>query len=187
MIGWRGASRYYDERYREAFKLECHAVNKVMNNYGLDNVNVMVPFVRKPEEAERVRAIIDGEGVKAGVYMMCEIPSNVISAKEFLPYFEGFSIGSNDLTQTTLGLDRDSALVSHLYDERASAVKQLIAQAIETCKEMGKKVGLCGQGPSDYPDFAEFLVRCGIDSLSVTPDVAVKTRLLVADVEQRMR
>ena len=183
MIGWRGASRYYDERYREAFKLECHAMRKVIDEFGLDNVNVMVPFVRTPYEAEKVRGIIDDERVKAGVYMMCEIPSNVILAKDFLPFFDGYSIGSNDLTQTTLGLDRDSSLVSHLFDERNDAVKTLIARVIETCKEMGKKVGLCGQGPSDYPDFAEFLVKCGIDSISVTPDVAVKTRLLVAKVE----
>ncbi len=184
MLGWRGASRYYDDRYREAFKLECAAMRKVIEEFGLDNVNVMVPFVRTPREAERVRAIIDGEGVKAGVYMMCEIPSNVILAKDFLPYFDGYSIGSNDLTQTTLGLDRDSALVSHLYDERNEAVKILIASVIRTCKEMGKKVGLCGQAPSDFPDFAKFLVECGIDSFSVTADVAVKTRLLVAEIEK---
>lgn len=183
MIGWRGASRYYDDRFREAFKLECHAVKKVIEEFGLDNVNVMVPFVRTPQEAEKVCRIIDDQGVHAGMYMMCEIPSNVILARDFLPFFDGFSIGSNDLTQTTLGLDRDSALVAHLYDERNPAVTTLIAQVIATCKEMGKKVGLCGQGPSDYPDFAEFLVKCGIDSISVTPDVAVKTRLLVAEVE----
>jgi pyruvate,water dikinase len=170
MIGWRGASRYYDERYYEAFKLECLAVKKVINEFELDNVNVMVPFVRTPKEAEKVRRIIDDQGVKAKVFMMCEIPSNVILARDFLPYFEGYSIGSNDLTQTTLGLDRDSAMVSHLFDERNEAVKKLIASVIETCKDMGKKVGLCGQGPSDYPDFAEFLVNCGIDSFSVTPD-----------------
>jgi pyruvate,water dikinase len=185
MIGWRGASRYYDERYYEAFKLECLAVKKVINEFELDNVNVMVPFVRTPKEAEKVRRIIDDQGVKAKVFMMCEIPSNVILARDFLPYFEGYSIGSNDLTQTTLGLDRDSAMVSHLFDERNEAVKKLIASVIETCKDMGKKVGLCGQGPSDYPDFAEFLVNCGIDSFSVTPDVAVKTRLLVAEVEKK--
>lgn len=186
MIGWRGASRYYDERYREAFKLECHALKRVIDAFGLDNVNVMVPFVRTPREAEKVRRIIDDEGVNAGVYMMCEIPSNVLLARDFLPFFDGYSIGSNDLTQTTLGLDRDSAFVSHLYDERNDAVKYLISRAIETCKDMGKKVGLCGQAPSDYPEFAEFLVRCGIDSISVTADVAVKTRLLVAEVERQM-
>jgi len=118
--------------------------------------------------------------------MMCEIPSNVILARDFLPFFDGYSIGSNDLTQTTLGLDRDSAKVSHLFDERNPAVKKLIATVIETCHDMGKKVGLCGQGPSDFPDFAEFLVKCGIDSISVTPDVAVKTRLLVAEVEAQI-
>lgn len=186
MIGWRGASRYYDERYREAFRLECHAARKVINEFGLDNVNVMVPFVRTPQEAEKVRSIIDDEGVNAGVYMMCEIPSNVILAKDFLPYFDGYSIGSNDLTQTVLGLDRDSSFVSHLYDERDGAVRALIAGVIETCKSMGKKVGLCGQAPSDYPDFAEFLVKCGIHSFSVTADVAVKTRLLVAEVEANL-
>ncbi|MGB2985842.1 MAG: putative PEP-binding protein, partial [Phycisphaerae bacterium] len=186
MIGWRGASRYYDERYREAFKLECLAVKTVIEKFGLDNVNVMVPFVRTPDEAEKVRRIIDDEGVNADVYMMCEIPSNVIQAREFLQYFDGYSIGSNDLTQTTLGLDRDSPLVAHLYDERNESVKTLIAKAIETCKDMNKKVGLCGQAPSDYPEFAEFLVKCGIDSISVTPDVVVKIRLLVAQVEARL-
>lgn len=183
MIGWRGASRYYDERYKAAFRLECLAMRTVIDDFGLDNVNVMLPFVRTPAEAEKVRAIVDREKIRAGVYMMCEIPSNVILAREFLPFFDGYSIGSNDLTQTTLGLDRDSAMVSHLFDERNPAVKKLIAQVIETCRDMGKKVGLCGQGPSDFPDFAEFLVKCGIDSISVTPDVAVKTRLLVAEVE----
>jgi pyruvate,water dikinase len=186
MIGWRGASRYYDERYRAAFQLECQAMRKVIDEFELDNVNVMVPFVRTPREAEKVRGIIEDQGVRAGVYMMCEIPSNVILAREFLPFFDGYSIGSNDLTQTTLGLDRDSALVAHLFDERDGAVKALIAQVIDTCKSMGKKVGLCGQAPSDYPDFAEFLVRCGIDSFSVTPDVVVKTRMLVAEVEAAM-
>ncbi len=185
MIGWRGASRYYDERYSKAFVLECRAMKRVIDEFGLDNVCVMVPFVRTLKEAEKIRGIINNEGVKAPVYMMCEIPSNVILAREFLAYFDGFSIGSNDLTQTTLGLDRDSAYISHLYDERNDAVKILIAQVITTCKGMGKKVGLCGQAPSDYPDFAEFLIDCGIDSISVTPDVAVKTRLLVAEVEAR--
>jgi pyruvate,water dikinase len=186
MIGWRGASRYYDERYRAAFALECEAMRRVVDDFGLDNVNVMVPFVRTPGEAEKVRGLIDSAGIRAGVYMMCEIPSNVILARDFLPFFDGFSIGSNDLTQTTLGLDRDSALVSHLFDERNEAVKRLIADVIATCKDMNKKVGLCGQGPSDFPDFAEFLVRCGIDSFSVTADVAVKTRMLVAEAEARL-
>jgi len=187
MIGWRGASRYYDKRYFKAFLLECRAMKQVIDEFGLDNVCVMVPFVRTLGEAEKVRGIIDKEGVKAPVYMMCEIPSNVILAERFLQYFDGFSIGSNDLTQTTLGLDRDSAHVAHLYDERNDAVKTLIAQVIDTCKRVGKKVGLCGQAPSDYPDFAEFLIECGIDSISVTPDVAVKTRMLVAEVEGKLR
>jgi pyruvate,water dikinase len=185
MIGWRGASRYYDEKYAEAFKLECVAMKQVVDDFGLDNIKVMVPFVRTPHEAENVRNIIDKMGVKSEVYMMCEIPSNVILAKQFLQFFDGFSIGSNDLTQTTLGLDRDSAHVSHLFDERNEAVKELVERAINTCKEMGKKIGLCGQAPSDYPDFTEFLVGCGIDSISVTPDVAVKTKLLVAEIENK--
>jgi pyruvate,water dikinase len=186
MIGWRGASRYYDDRYRDAFRLECVAMRQVIDDLGLDNISVMVPFVRTPQEGEKIRRLIEDEKVRADVYMMCELPSNVILADQFLAHFDGFSIGSNDLTQTTLGLDRDSALVSHLFDERNPAVTKLIRQAIEACKKAGKKVGLCGQGPSDYPDFAEFLVGCGIDSFSVTPDVAVKTRLLVADVEKRL-
>jgi pyruvate,water dikinase len=183
MIGWRGASRYYDDRYREAFLLECLAMKSVINNLHLDNIKVMVPFVRTPHEAEKVREIIDRAGVKTDIYMMCELPSNVLLAKDFLSIFDGFSIGSNDLTQTTLGLDRDSSFVSHLYDERNPAVKHLIATAIDACRSMGKKVGLCGQAPSDYPDFAKFLIDCGIDSISVTPDVAVKMRMLVADFE----
>jgi pyruvate,water dikinase len=186
MIGWRGASRYYDDRYRQAFKLEIDAMKAVIKDLGLDNVCVMVPFVRTIGEAEKIRTYIDDQGIKTEVYMMCEIPSNVIMAREFLQYFDGFSIGSNDLTQMTLGLDRDSAFVAHLYNERDPSVKALISQAIETCKDMGKKVGLCGQGPSDYPDFAEFLVKCGIDSFSVTPDVAVSTRLLVAKLEAQI-
>ena len=186
MLGWRGAARYYDERYQAAFRLECQAMRTVIDDLGLDNANVMVPFVRTPREAEKVRGIIDEERVRTGVYMMCEIPSNVILARDFLPYFDGYSIGSNDLTQMTLGLDRDSALVAHLYDERNEAVKWLIADVIKTCKELGKKVGLCGQAPSDYPEFAEFLVKCGIDSFSVTPDVAVKTRLRVAEFEGKL-
>ncbi len=166
--------------------MECLAMRRVMEEYQLDNIKVMVPFVRTVREADKVREIIKEEGVNTEVYMMCEIPSNVILAERFLLYFDGFSIGSNDLTQTTLGLDRDSTYVSHLYDERNSAVKYLISEAIKTCKKMGKKVGLCGQAPSDYPDFAEFLVKCGIDSISVTPDVAVKTRMLVAELEKNI-
>ncbi len=186
MIGWRGASRYYDEHYQAAFELECLAMKKAIEEFELDNVKVMVPFVRTPQEAEKVRGIIDDCGVNTEIYMMCEIPSNVILAQDFLMYFDGYSIGSNDLTQTTLGIDRDSAKISHLFDERNKAVKILISQVIDTCKQMGKKIGLCGQGPSDYPEFAEFLVRCGIDSFSVTPDVAVKTRLLVSEIEAEM-
>jgi len=186
MIGWRGASRYYDSRYTEAFKLECEAMRQVIDDLQLDNVKVMVPFVRTPGEGERVRRLIEHAGVNAEIYMMCELPSNVIQADDFLQIFDGFSIGSNDLTQTTLGLDRDSAQIAHLFDERNPAVKRLISMAVDACKRAGKKVGLCGQAPSDHPDFAEFLVQCGIDSFSVTPDVAVKTRLTVAEVESRM-
>lgn len=183
MFGWRGASRYYDENYREAFAAECTAMKRVIEDYGLDNIKVMVPFVRTVDEAKKVRSIIDKSGLKCDVYMMAEIPSNAILIEEFLEYFDGVSIGSNDLTQTTLGLDRDSAHINHIYDERNAAVKFLIERIIRGCKGKNKKVGICGQAPSDFPDFSEFLVHCGIDSISVTPDVAVKTKMIVSDYE----
>lgn len=182
MIGWRGASRYYDERYREGFALECQAMKKVRDEMGLTNVILMIPFCRTPDEGRRVLAEMAVHGLVRGendlqVYVMCELPSNVILAGEFSEIFDGFSIGSNDLTQLTLGLDRDSELVAHLFDERNEAVKQMIAKAIHTVKQHGRKIGICGQAPSDYPEFARFLVNEGIDSISLNPDSVLKTRL----------
>ncbi len=191
MIGWRGASRYYDSRYKVAFELECKALLKARNDMGLDNIKLMVPFCRTPEEGRRVIEVMREFGLVQGengleVYVMCEIPSNVISADAFADVFDGFSIGSNDLTQLTLGLDRDSDLVSHIYDERNEAVKTLIKMVIKTAKRRGKKIGICGQGPSDFPDFATFLVEQGIDSISLVSDTVVKTRLEIAKKEKEL-
>ncbi|MEA3254702.1 MAG: phosphoenolpyruvate synthase [Candidatus Altiarchaeota archaeon] len=191
MIGWRGASRYYDEDYKPAFGLECEALLKARNEFGLTNIKVMVPFCRTVEEGRRVVETMKEFGLVQGengleVYVMCEIPSNVILADQFAEVFDGFSIGSNDLTQLTLGLDRDSELVAHIYDERNEAVKRLIAQVIKTAKEKGRKIGICGQAPSDYEEFAEFLVECGIDSISLNPDTVIKTRLKIAEKEKEL-
>ncbi|MBN2122736.1 MAG: phosphoenolpyruvate synthase [Deltaproteobacteria bacterium] len=191
MIGWRGASRYYDEGFKPAFEMECQALHKVRNEMGLTNVKVMVPFCRTPQEGKRVIDLMKEFGLVQGeegleVYVMCEIPSNVICADQFSDIFDGFSIGSNDLTQLALGLDRDSSLVSHLYDERNEAVKRLVSQVIETAKKKGRKIGICGQAPSDFPEFAEFLVECGIDSMSLIPDTVIKTRLKVAAKEKEL-
>jgi pyruvate,water dikinase len=191
MIGWRGASRYYDEKYKPAFELECRALRKARGDMGLTNIKVMVPFCRTPEEGKKVVALMKKFGLVQGqegleIYVMCEIPSNVICADLFAEIFDGFSIGSNDLTQLALGLDRDSSLVSHLYDERNEAVKRLVAQVIKVAKAKGRKIGICGQGPSDFPEFAEFLVECGIDSISLIPDTVVKTRLAIAKKEKQL-
>ncbi len=188
MIGWRGASRYYDDQYRQAFGLECIAMKKVRDEMGLNNVIPMIPFCRTPEEGRQVLAEMEKYGLKRGengleVYVMCEIPSNVILAEEFAKVFDGFSIGSNDLTQLTLGLDRDSALISHLFDERNAAVKEMIKMVVDKAKKCHRKIGICGQGPSDYPEFARFLVEIGIDSLSLNPDSAIKTILDIAKLE----
>jgi len=191
MIGWRGASRYYDEKFKEAFGLECKALLKARDEMGLTNIKVMVPFCRTPEEGEKVIATMREFGLVQGdnnleIYVMCEIPSNVISAERFADIFDGFSIGSNDLTQLTLGLDRDSDLVSHIFDERNDAVKTLVKNVIAVAKKRGKKIGICGQAPSDFPEFATFLVECGIDSISLIPDTVVKTRLAIAKKEKEM-
>jgi pyruvate,water dikinase len=190
MIGWRGASRYYDPRYREGFALECQAMKRVRDEMGLTNMILMVPFCRTPEEGRRVLAEMANNGLVRGenglqVYVMCELPSNVILADEYSQVFDGFSIGSNDLTQLTLGLDRDSELVAHLFDERNEAVKRTIAQAIATAKKYDRKIGICGQAPSDYPEFARFLVEQGIDSISLNPDSVLKTQLEIAAAEQQ--
>jgi len=191
MLGFRGASRYYDERYAGAFALECEAIRRVRDDMGLTNLKVMIPFCRTPEEGSRVLADMELHGLCRGengleVYVMCEIPSNVICADQFAEVFDGFSIGSNDLTQLTLGVDRDSEIVSHIFDERNDAVTRMISQAIEIAKATGTKIGICGQAPSDYPEFAEFLVKEGIDSISLNPDSVVKTTLHVLEVEQAM-
>jgi len=194
MIGWRGASRYYDKKFKPAFGLECQAIKKVREEMGLTNVKVMVPFCRTPEEGRKVIEAMEEFGLRRGengleVYVMCEIPSNVILAEEFADVFDGFSIGSNDLTQLTLGLDRDSELVAHIFDERNEAVKRLVKQVIDAAHrhKPRRKIGICGQAPSDFPEFADYLVRCGIDSMSLNPDVVLSTRLNIAEVEKRIK
>lgn len=189
MMGWRGASRYYDPKYADAFGLECEAHRRVRVDMGLTNVIPMIPFCRTPEEGRRVLAEMAKHGLQQGekglqVYVMCELPSNVELADEFAQIFDGFSIGSNDLTQLTLGIDRDSALVSHLFDERNEAVKRKIRRVIQTAKQFNRKVGICGQAPSDYPDFAAFLVELGIDSISLNPDSVLKMLLEVEKTEK---
>ena len=194
MIGWRGASRYYDDKFKYSFGLECEAIKKVRDEMGLNNVKVMVPFCRTPEEGRKVIETMASFGLKQGekgleVYVMCEIPSNVVLADEFANVFDGFSIGSNDLTQLTLGLDRDSDLVARLFDERSEAVKRLVKHVINVAHahEPRRKIGICGQAPSDFPEFAEFLVDCGIDSISLNADAIISTRLHVAEVEAKAK
>ncbi len=192
MIGWRGASRYYSEAYKPAFQLECRAIKKVREQMGLDNLVVMIPFCRTVSELLKVKAVMAEAGLVQGelgleIYLMAEIPSNILLAEQFAQHIDGFSIGSNDLTQLTLGLDRDSTLVAHLYDERNEAVKALLRVLIRTAKQCGVKVGICGQGPSDFPDFAQFLVEEGIDSISVTPDSLIKTIRAIHEVEEKMK
>ena len=180
MLGWRGASRYYDKRFQPAFKMECEAIKRVRNVFGLKNVEVMVPFCRTIEEGKKVLKIMEESGLKKGkdglkVYVMCEIPSNVILADKFLSIFDGFSIGSNDLTQLTVGIDRDNSSLQKIANEKDAAVKELISQAIAAANKKGKYCGICGQAPSDYPDFAEFLIQKGIKSISLNPDTVIKT------------
>ncbi|HXC71366.1 MAG TPA: phosphoenolpyruvate synthase [Pyrinomonadaceae bacterium] len=188
MLGFRGASRYYDERYREGFHLECLALQRVREDMGLINVKAMIPFCRTVEEAERVIGLMAEFGVKQGeheleIYAMCELPANVVFADEFLRIFDGYSIGSNDLTQLTLGLDRDSEMVAHLFDERNGAVEKMVEMAIDAAHRAGKKIGICGQAPSDYPEFARFLVEKGITSISLNPDTVIQTSHFILKVE----
>ncbi|MAR74199.1 MULTISPECIES: phosphoenolpyruvate synthase [unclassified Halomonas] len=185
MLGFRGASRYISENFRPCFELECRAMKRVRDEMGLDNVELMIPFVRTTEEASEVVDLLAANGLKRGdnglkVIMMCELPANALLADEFLEYFDGFSIGSNDLTQLTLGLDRDSGIVAHLFDERNPAVKKLLAMAIQACKAKGKYVGICGQGPSDHPELAKWLMEQGIDSVSLNPDAVLETWFMLA-------
>jgi len=189
MIGFRGASRYYDESYREAFEWECEALKRVREEMGLSNIKIMIPFVRTPDEGRKVIEIMQKQGLSQGkdsleIYAMCEIPANVILADKFLEVFDGYSIGSNDLTQLTLGVDRESAKIAHIFDERNEAVKRMLQMAIKSCKERGKYIGICGQAPSDYPEITEFLVQEGIDSISLNPDSLFKMRQLVSDLEE---
>jgi pyruvate,water dikinase len=191
MLGFRGASRYYDPRYREGFALECLALKRVREHIGFSNIVVMVPFCRTPAEADRVLAVMAENGLVRGenglrIYMMCEIPSNVILAEQFATRFDGFSIGSNDLTQLTLGVDRDSEQLATLFDERDEAVTRMISEAIRKAHAAGIPIGICGQGPSNYPDFAAFLVREGIDSISLNPDSFLQTVRTIADAESSM-
>lgn len=191
MIGWRGASRYYDEKFKPAFILECRAIKKVREEFGLKNIWTMIPFCRTPEEGKKVLAIMAENGLKKGendlkVVVMCEIPSNVILAEEFLEIFDGMSIGSNDLTQLMLGLDRDSAIIAGIGNEKDESVKKMIKNIIAVCKQKGKYIGICGEAPSNYPDFAEFLVQEGIESMSLNPDTVVKTTLMVAEKEKKL-
>ena len=191
MIGWRGASRYYSDKYREGFGLECKAILKVRNQMGLTNLEVMIPFARTVAETQKVIETMATFGLKKGengltVIGMCEVPSNVILADRFLDVLDGFSIGTNDLTQLALGVDRDSELVAHIYDERNESVKELVKQVIQTCVQRKKYIGICGQAPSDYMEFAEFVVECGIQTMSLNPDTVIKTTLAIAELEKKM-
>ncbi|MGB8182055.1 MAG: phosphoenolpyruvate synthase, partial [Stellaceae bacterium] len=192
MLGFRGASRYYSPRYRDGFALECRAIHRLREEMGFRNVIVMIPFCRSTKEADRVLGVMAENGLRRGenglqVYVMCEIPSNVVLAKAFAQRFDGFSIGSNDLTQLTLGVDRDSAELAELFDEQDEAVKWMIRNVIEEAHKAGSKVGLCGQAPSDHPEFADFLVDCGIDSISVSPDsfMVVKQHVAAREAVKR--
>lgn len=189
MLGFRGASRYYDKKYEQGFSLECQAIKKVREEMGLHNLKVMIPFCRTIDEARKVLAVMEKNGLTRGkdgleIYVMCEIPSNVILSEQFAKLFDGFSIGSNDLTQLILGVDRDSELLSEIFDERNDAVKIAISQVIQKARQSKVKIGICGQAPSDYPEFAEFLVKEGIHSISLNPDALIKTTLLVKRLEK---
>lgn len=186
MLGFRGASRYVSDNFRDCFELECRALKKVRDEMGLTNIQIMIPFVRTVSEAKRVIELLTQNGLKRGenglkVIMMCELPTNALLAEQFLEHFDGFSIGSNDLTQLTLGLDRDSGIVSHLFDERDAAVKALLSMAIHACRKAGKYVGICGQGPSDHPDLAKWLMEQGIESVSLNPDSVLDTWFFLAE------
>jgi pyruvate,water dikinase len=188
MLGWRGVSRYYDPKFQPAFEMECKAIKRAREVFGLKNIWVMVPFCRTPEEGKKVLELMKKFGLEKGrdelkVICMCEIPSNVILAEEFLKIFDGFSIGSNDLTQLVLGLDRDSALVAKVGDERNEAVKEMVKKVIKICNQKKKYCGICGQAPSDYPEFAEFIMKEGIQSMSINPDTVIKTILNLAKIK----
>jgi pyruvate,water dikinase len=191
MLGFRGASRYYDERYADGFALECAALLRVRRDMGLTNIKIMIPFCRTVEEARKVIEVMAQHGLKQGeygleIYGMCELPSNISRAEEFLHVFDGYSIGSNDLTQLTLGIDRDSGTVAHLFDENDRAVMGMIADVIGEARRVRKPIGICGQAPSDFPGFARWLVEQGITSISLNPDSAIKTTLVIANEEAEL-
>ena len=188
MLGFRGASRYYDARYRDAFALECRALKRVRDEMGLVNLKLMVPFCRRLDEARRVLAAMAAQGLERGrngleVYVMCEIPNNVLLIDEFSELFDGFSIGSNDLTQLTLGVDRDSAIVAESFDERDPGMLKMLKLAVEGARRNGRHSGICGQAPSDHPEIAKYLVGLGIDSISLTPDTVLRTMRMLSDIE----
>jgi pyruvate,water dikinase len=185
MLGFRGASRYIDASFRACFELECRALRRVREEMGLVNVQVMVPFVRTLEEARKVAELLAANGLRRGeaglkLIMMCELPTNALLAEQYLEHFDGMSIGSNDMTQLTLGLDRDSGVIAHLFDERDPAVKAMLSMAINACRKAGKYIGICGQGPSDHPDLAAWLVQQGIESISLNPDSVIDTWQMLA-------
>jgi pyruvate,water dikinase len=189
MMGWRGASRYYDKKFKPAFRMECRAIKKAREEFGLKNIIPEVPFCRTVEEGKKVLKLMREEGIERGkdglrVCMMCEIPSNVVLAEEFLEIFDEMSIGSNDLTQLTLGVDRDNAQIAHISDERNEAVKKMIVEAIRVCRKKKRRMGICGQAPSDFPEFAAFLMKEGIDSISLNPDTVIKTILTLAKIKK---
>ena len=189
MLGLRGASRYYDPRYAAGFLLECAALLRARTEMGLTNIKIMIPFVRTVEEGKRVLAVMAQHGLKQGdqgleIYAMCELPSNIVLAEEFLRIFDGYSIGSNDLTQMVLGIDRDSGIVARLFDENNRAVLSMIAEVVNEAHRAGKPIGICGQAPSDFPEFARWLVDQGITAISLNPDTAIKTALVIADQER---
>jgi pyruvate,water dikinase len=191
MLGFRGAARYYDPRYADGFALECAALLRARKEMGLTNIRIMIPFVRTVEEGKRVIEVMSQYGLKQGddgleIYAMCELPANVARAEEFLKVFDGYSIGSNDLTQLVLGIDRDSGTVSHLFDEKDRAVLSMIADVIDEAQRAQKPIGICGQAPSDFPEFARWLVEQGIASISLNPDTAIKTALVIADEERKL-
>ncbi|PIV44901.1 MAG: phosphoenolpyruvate synthase, partial [Candidatus Nealsonbacteria bacterium CG02_land_8_20_14_3_00_37_10] len=192
MLGWRGASRYYDEKFKPAFKMECEAIKKAREVFGLKNIWAMIPFCRTPEEGKKVLDLMEKNGLKKGendlkVIVMCEIPSNVILADRFSEIFDSYSVGSNDLTQLLLGVDRDNAKIAHIFDENNEAVKRVIEEFIKKAHQYGKKVSICGEAPASVSGFVEFLIKCGIDSISVNPDSVIKTILLADKVEKKLK
>ena len=192
MLGWRGASRYYDEKFKPAFEMECRAIKRARDRFGLKNIWLMIPFCRTPEEGKKVLDLLSKNGLKKGkddlkIIVMCEIPSNVILVDRFSEIFDNYSVGSNDLTQLLLGVDRDNAKLAQIFDESNEAVKRVIVEFIKKAHQYGKKVSICGEAPASVPGFVEFLIKCGIDSISVNPDSVIKTILLASKIEKKLK